>query len=67
MHVLEQLEPLLISFMSFDRYIFLKRIYLSSSDHNDGKSRALDNIGRSYARLGNYEKAVERYVKLKLQ
>ena len=31
------------------------------SNHNDGKSRALDNIGRSYARIGNYEKAVERY------
>ena len=28
----------------------------------DGESRALDNIGRSHARIGNFEKAIERYV-----
>jgi len=33
------------------------------NNHNDGKSRALDNIGRSYARIGNYEKAVESWKK----
>ncbi|XP_065052220.1 outer dynein arm-docking complex subunit 4-like isoform X2 [Rhopilema esculentum] len=31
--------------------------------HKDGESRALDNIGRSYARTGNYEKAIENWKK----
>lgn len=31
------------------------------SDSDDGKSRALDNIGRVYARLGKYEQAVSNW------
>ena len=29
------------------------------SSLEDAKSRALDNLGRVYARKGNYEKAIE--------
>jgi hypothetical protein len=32
------------------------------SENEDGKSRALDNLGRVYARMGKFEKAIEVYV-----
>lgn len=32
------------------------------SESDDGKSRALDNLGRVYARKGEFEKAIKVYV-----
>jgi hypothetical protein len=32
------------------------------SESEDGKSRALDNLGRVYARMGKFEEAIKVYV-----
>lgn len=34
------------------------------SDLPDAVSRALDNIGRVYARIGKFQQAIDTYVKL---